>query len=358
MIAMNKLQELYQERDTFTKYGSDVPEALAAQIEEAEKEALQMELLPIIEASAPAALPPCGIEGKVLIAMEYDNRSLARIGITSHVDKISDFDVVKVISPAAEEPDEEYVPEPDEAGCKPEQRRTASIGFSVHFADGKVISEKSAKDTMIGALRYMGLERASHFGDTFKGFPLVGTKRRVTPDRYNWQRYVDGWWIYTNLANERKIRCIKGVGKMLNIPLEIVLENGHSDISASKPAKPKGKRAMYSLNGGPTLCKNRAVHNAVRQFLAQMPSATFKDVCHFFPSDLQGSYGVVRSVNDIEHRKLQNKTEGDRWFLEPDETLTAADGVRFAVSKEWGDNFAQFQKHITEQLGWALEEAD
>lgn len=108
MIAMNKLQELYQERDTFTKYGSDVPEALAAQIEEAEKEALQMELLPIIEDSALNTLPPYGANGKVLIAMEYDNRSLTCIGITSHVDKISDFDVVKVISPAAEEPDEEY----------------------------------------------------------------------------------------------------------------------------------------------------------------------------------------------------------------------------------------------------------
>lgn len=39
---MNKLEQLYQERETFTKYGSEVPAALAAQIAEAEKEMLQM----------------------------------------------------------------------------------------------------------------------------------------------------------------------------------------------------------------------------------------------------------------------------------------------------------------------------
>ena len=94
---MNKLQSLYQKRNTFLEFGSDVPAALAAQIAEAEKEMLQMELLPIIEDSALKTLPPYGIDGKVLIAMEYDNCSLARIAIASDVAKINDFDVMKKI---------------------------------------------------------------------------------------------------------------------------------------------------------------------------------------------------------------------------------------------------------------------
>lgn len=355
---MNKLQQLYKERDTFSKYGSEVPSALAAQIAEAEKEMLQMELLPIIEESALKTLPTYGIDGNVLIAMEYDNCALTRIAIASDADKINDFDVVKDISSAVEEPADEYVPESDDEDEKPGIRRSASIGFSVHFDDGKVIAEKSAHRTMIEALRYMGLERASRFNETFKGYPLVGTKQRITDNGYKWQRYVDGWWIYTNLANERKIKCIKGVGKMLNIPLEIVLEDENNSVAIDKPVKQKGKRAMYSLNGGVAFCKNRSVLNTVRQFLAQMSSATFKDVCDWFPRELQGSYGVVRSLDEIERRKRQNRTEEDRWFLEPEEILTSADGARFAVSNEWGDNFASFQKHVTEQLGWTLEEVE
>ena len=190
---MNKLQSLYQKRATFLEFCSEVPEALAAQIAEAEKEVLQTELLPIVEDSALKSLPPYGIDGKVLIAMEYDNCSLTRIAVSSDVAKINDFDVIKDLSSAVEEPSEEYVPEPDDEDEKPEQRRSTSIGFSVHFSDGKVISEKSAHRTMIEALRYMGLERASHFNETFKGYPLVGTKQRITDNGYKWQRYVDGW---------------------------------------------------------------------------------------------------------------------------------------------------------------------
>ena len=349
---MNKLEQLYQERETFTKYDSEVPPALAAQIADAEKEMLQRELLPIIEDSAMKILPPYGIEGKVLIALEYDNCSLTRIAIASDVAKINDFDVVKEVSD-----DDEDVEEDDDDDA-PTIHRSKSIGFSVHFADGKVIAEKNAKMTMIEALRYMGLERASKYNCSVKDFPVIGKRKRFTENNKKWQHYTDGWWIYTCLNNAQKMEHIKNIGKMLNIPLEVIPNNEKKETESEMPTKQKGKRAMYSLNGGVAFCKNRSVLNTLRQFLAQMSSATFKDVCDFFPRELQGSYGVVRSLDDIERRKRQNKAEESRWFLEPDEILTAADGVRFAVSTQWGDNFASFQKHVTEQLGWTLNEIE
>jgi hypothetical protein len=36
--------------------------------------------------------------------------------------------------------------------------------------------------------------------------------------------------------------------------------------------------------------------------------------------------------------------------------LTSADGVKFVVSNEWGDNFASFQSHVNKEFGWVLEE--
>ena len=346
---MNKLQELYQERATFTKYDSEVPAALAVQIAEAEKEVLRMELLPIIEDSAMKTLPPYGIDGKVLIAMEYDNRSLTRIAIASDVAKINDFDVVKVVS----DDDDDY----DDDDDSPDYHRSKSIGFTVFFADGKVIDERTAKKTMIEAFKYMGLERASKYEGNVKGYPIIGREKREYNGKGYLQKYVDGWWIYTCLNNNQKVEHIKNIAKMLSIALEVKWKEDKQD-DTDKPAKQKGKRAMYSLNGDVAFCKNRSVLNTVRQFLEQMSCATFKDVCDFFPRELQGSYGVVRSLDEIERRKRQNRTEDDRWFLEPEEILTAADGVRFAVSNEWGDNFASFQKHVTERLGWTLEEVE
>lgn len=210
---MNKLQQLYKERDTFSKYGSEVPSALAAQIAEAEKEMLQMELLPIIEESALKTLPTYGIDGNVLIAIEYDNCALTRIAIASDADKITDFDVVKDISSVVEEPADEYVPESDDEDEKPGIRRSASIGFSVHFDDGKVIAEKSAHRTMIEALRYMGLERASHFNETFKGYPLVGTKQRITDNGYNGNDMLMGGGFTPTLPTNAKLSASRALVK-------------------------------------------------------------------------------------------------------------------------------------------------
>lgn len=346
---MNMLDKLYAERDTFLKYGQNVPADLAKAIKEAEAAELD-NYLEMFKGYLPEEIDAPNIE-KIIFAAEYDNDKLTRIAITSDVNKLEAFDMAKAISSEAEDTSDIYIPDDD----KPEQRRSTSIGFSVHFADGKVIAEKTAHRTMIEALRYMGLERASHFNETFKGYPLIGTKQRITPDGNKWQQYVDGWWIYTNLSNERKIKCINGVSKMLNIPLEIVLEDDTDTITPDKPRQ-RNKRAMYSLNGGIAFCKNRSVLNVVRQFLSQISNASFKDVCDFFPRELQGSYGVVRSIEDIKQRGKTNKTEKDRWFLEPEEILTAADGIRFAVSNEWGDNFANFQKHVANNLGWELKE--
>ena len=229
MKTTSKLQELYQKRATFLEFGSEVPSALAAQIADAEKEMLQRELLPIIEDSALKALPPYGIDGKVLIAMEYNNRALTRIAISSDADKIYDFDVVKDISSEEGEPTTHFDPKRNNKRGKSDQRRSTSVGFSVRFANGKVIEESTANLTMIETLRYMGLERASHFTDeTFCGFPLVGKNKRITEDGYNWQYKGDGWLIYTNMNNARKMRCLKGVAKMLHIPIVIKSEESET----------------------------------------------------------------------------------------------------------------------------------
>ena len=325
-------------------------EMLNTQLAMAEKKVQLMSLLPIVEEGAMKMLPSCGIAGKVVIVLEYDEGELSRVGITQKYGLIDDCDVVKEVVEEEEEGDEEDDEDEEES------YRAKSIGFTVHFDDGKVIDERNAKETMIEALRYMGLERASHYtADTFKGFPLVGRNQRITPNGERWQIKVDGWWIYTNLSNERKIRCLNGVASMLNIPLEIVAKGGNDTIDKQDDEQ-RNKRAMFSLNGGVALCKSRSVLNAVKEFMRQMPNATYKDVCDFFPSQLQGGCGVVRTIDDITVRCSKNSSEERYWFLKPEDILVSADGKSFAVCTQWGNNFAGFQKHVAEQLGWTLEE--
>ena len=234
--------------------------------------------------------------------------------------------------------------------------RGPSIGFTVKFGDGKVIKHTTARTTMIESLRYMGLEGASKFrGEMFKGFPLIGKEKRITNPRRDWQKNVDGWWIYVNMGNPRAVACIKGVADMLNIPVEIEMD---AKVAEPQPDySKKGKRTKYSLNCGEPTWKNRTVWNAVRNLLKEFPNATFKEIADFFPKRLQGSYGVVATIADIEERSKRNSSENNRWFLDPSDILTAADGVKFTVTTEWGDNFENFRNHIAKEFGWTITES-
>jgi hypothetical protein len=354
---MNKLPELYQKRRIFESYGSPVPEALAEEIEHEERLALESELLPMLEDAVAPSINIDGVEGKIIVALEYTDSKLTRIGL-SRDENI--FDSMIVTKSIEEESDTEEVEEDgDEEDNDGERTRAKSIPFKVKFADGKTIYYKNAQKTMIEALRYMSLERAAQYKDEiFKGYPLVGKEQRTTGNKHKWQRYVDGWWVYVNMGNPRKIRCINGVAKLLNIALEVIPDSDMPMLFPQHHDKPQGKRTKFSLNGGAPECKNRSVLNAVRLFTKELPSATFEEISQSFPKHLQGSYGVIISVSEFEKRKERNHTETRRWFNEPEDILTSADGIRFVVSNEWGDNFVAFQKYVKDEFDWTLDEVE
>lgn len=344
---MTKLEELYAKRDAFLEYGSDVPEKLSAEIMEAES-ILLYEANEMILSYLPDELESQNIN-KLVFAAEYENGKLYRIASSSNVNLSDLFDNIIDVDAENDEPTED---DPTEDA---DRKRNPSIGFAVKFADGKIIKHTTARRTMIEALRYMGLERASKFrGETFKGYPLIGKDQRPNERGHQWQKNVDGWWVYVNMQNTSAISCIKGVSEMLSIPLEIVMDEDMPVLPFSE--KPKNRRARFSINGGEPSWKNETVLNAVRLLLKEIPTATFSDVCDFFPKHLQGSYGVVASLADIEQRRLRCQTVDNRWFLDDSEILTSADGVRFVVSKEWGYNFSDFQQHVYKEFGWTIEE--
>lgn len=212
------IDELYAKRKIFEEYGTEIPEALAAEIKEEESSMLANVNSAVAE-NVPSSIEAEGLAGNVIIVLEYVDGSLSRIG--SGIDKQDIFSKLDMTVLSVAEGDDE---EPDD---NPEHTRSRSIPFAVKFPDGKVFRYNKAQWTLIDSLKYMGLERVSHFkGEMFKGFPLVGKRKRVTPEGQQWQKEVDGWWIYINMSNSRKIRCLEGVARMLDIPIRIELLEG------------------------------------------------------------------------------------------------------------------------------------
>ena len=110
----------------------------------------------------------------------------------------------------------------------------------------------------------------------------------------------------------------------------------------------------YSLNGGPKLGKNRFAYAVVSTYLKQHPETTFVELERVFPPQVQGTYGVVRTMKYIKEKNY----DGHRFFDKPDKILTSGDGVSFAVSTQWGKGNLPNIIDIATKLGYRIETSD
>jgi hypothetical protein len=115
-------------------------------------------------------------------------------------------------------------------------------------------------------------------------------------------------------------------------------------------------RGKYSLNGGEPQNKRRTVHSVVSLYMKLHPRVTWREMLDVFPKELQGSYGVINTVESIQYRIKKGFDDEKRYFLDPSSRFTTIDGVVFAVCHQWGNQFDKFRKYVEDKLGWMIEE--
>lgn len=383
---MTKLEQLYAKREVFKEFGEPIPELLLKQIEEEENNNLLNKILSNLGETLPNPIETFGISEDIRVCLQYHNGHIKRIGI-SRDDIICDCEYEISYDTSTSTP-KDYTTSPSEIissvsepietpnnKTKKTKTRGESKPFCVKFEDGTEFCDPVATNTFIKSLQHIGLDKVSTYtGKTFIEYPLVGKEQRITQDGREWQKQVDGWWIYTIIPSSRKIDILQDVAATFGIKIEIYevdksvakqmssstsnagVSTNHEISYVSAPRK-KGVRARFSLNGEYPTCKNRSVLRVIEKFMDEFPETSFAELCEMFPKQLQGSYGVVQSIDEIEERSLKNDTEYSRWFMEPEEILTSGDDVRFAVSSEWGaSNYPLLQQYISDHFGWELAE--
>jgi hypothetical protein len=146
---------------------------------------------------------------------------------------------------------------------------------------------------------------------------------------------------------------LQQVANFLNIKIAIEVRGEQHPVRLR--SKEHGRRTMFSLNGGRPLNKRNAVYATIKLYMQQNPLATYAQLENAFPRELQGSNGVLATMDEINRRLERGQDVNIRYFVDNDKVLTSADGIRFVVCNQWGDQFATFQHHI-ESFGWTLEE--
>ena len=124
----------------------------------------------------------------------------------------------------------------------------------------------------------------------------------------------------------------------------------HNQDTNDVKSKHQHDKTQYSINGGIFEGKRRFVHQLVKLYVEQHPSATFAELEKVFPPALQGSYGVIRTVDYI----LKQNFEGYRYLMKANEVLCSADGVTFAVCSQWGIGNTPRVVDLAKKLGYII----
>lgn len=238
--------------------------------------------------------------------------------------------------------------------------RNASVGFSVKFADGTVIRETDAKTTMIETLRHIGFEKAATYrGVMFMGYPLVGKQKRpLLKSTDKWQEKHGEWYIYTNLANDRKIRVLNDLAKTLHIDMEI-----EPDGDMPKPTV-RHRGSIPEVDDSKFYVEGRVVNQFVFQVVRKIYKLdeNFDVIRPFFrPKELitvekVGEFklqGLFIDCTEEELHERNTRSTSTRWFDYPFKT----DKGTLYLCNQWVDKdngqlrFCDFQKMVNTCYG-------
>ena len=130
------------------------------------------------------------------------------------------------------------------------------------------------------------------------------------------------------------------------IPQNVSKENGLN----TQKKQPHHDNTQYSINGEPFLNKRRFVHRLVKLYLDQHPSSSFVELEKVFAPALQGSYGVIQTVEYIRSKDF----DGYRYFMKDDDLLRSSDGILFAVCSQWGIGNTPKIVELAKKLGYVI----
>lgn len=176
---------------------------------------------------------------------------------------------------------------------------------------------------------------------------LVGTKR-----------YDSG--LVTKLLNRYKfiaqpLEQKEGEEDSTNIENEIGQQSHY--VLVKQPRSNKGSNGRdntkYSIDGGTNYFgKNRIVREIIIRYLEMHPKLTYRQLEQIFPDEMQGSYGVIRSLDELHEMEHDRKDLETRYLMKEEELLETADKVRFAVCNQWGAYNIPNIFRVVEKWGW------
>lgn len=138
---------------------------------------------------------------------------------------------------------------------------------------------------------------------------------------------------------------------------ELMIKIRKQEFEREQAREKKSKRdnTKYKFNNT-ILGKNGFVREFVKQFTKDNFHLTFEELKNIFPNELQGSVGVIDTLENAIDRYERGNDKKYRYFIEEEHILTSSDNIRFVVSTEWGIGNINNIINLARENGYEVEE--
>lgn len=216
---MATLKELYTTLKSLRDMNLPVDDKLLKAADNLEEKIIKEEILPALSQNIEPQLSE--IQRDLVLVVEYHPGEPISVAL-SRKTKISEIMGAKTLTPRNSTPvkSEEKTPETEpHEPTKHVENKTK--GLRVTFPNGTVVWHKAAIDTFVETLRIIGFDRIPQVGIMHNGYNLVSKEKRPPTPGCIYQHECDGWYIYSNMSNQRKISELKIISDYYHLNLVI-----------------------------------------------------------------------------------------------------------------------------------------
>jgi hypothetical protein len=217
---MSRLSKLYEAMETLRKEGLPVNADLELKANEIEEEIIKKEILPILTKNIEPALQP--VQRELVLLVDYVPRKPLSVHLTRKTNVAAELDAKEiVIDPEVEHSSREL--HKDE-----KQTHAPATELSITFPDGTVIAEKKATDTMVAAVKRIGVARVRKVVEdqnlVFCKVPVISNRRDAKYGKTQ-KELGDGWLLITHSNNKMKKDFFEKISVALDLDLKIDIKS-------------------------------------------------------------------------------------------------------------------------------------
>ena len=222
---MSRLDDLYKAMETLRKEGLPVHDDLEQKASELEEEIIKKEILPVLTKTIEPALKP--VQRELVLVVDYVPGQPLSVHLSRKRNFTAELDDAKeiVLDPEVSHTNHEQPRSDDKI------QRGPTRDLTVTFPDGTEIAEKTAVETLVKAVKMIGVAEArkvvEDYNLKFCKVPVISNRRDAKYGKSQ-KDLGGGWLLITHSNNLMKKQFLDKVSAVLHLGLKVTL-NGKEE---------------------------------------------------------------------------------------------------------------------------------